>query len=671
MKIKTYIIALMAMLLSAVTLSASSPSRVTIPLNNDWQVYPVEAPDGGEAEYISLPHSWQSELGSYGQSALGMNYVRVLEVPREWMGRRLFLRFGGVMNVADVFVNGSYIDSHKGGYTAFTLEITDKVRFGSKNYLRVVVSNNRRNDMLPLSTDLDMSGGIYRGVELMVTQRNIISPLHHSTDGVYVIQKSVNRQKVEGVVRSYISAVDVDHATLTMRIVGADGYEVDRRVVRATKLAEGRAVDIPFEILRPVLWSPEKPEMYRVEVTLNDGSVEDKVVVNTGFRSVVASADNRLCINGQECEVRGVNYAHDRAGEGMAIDVSHLEQDFALMCDMGANALRSLNGPHSAELYDWCDKRGMLAWVDMPFTRSSVAFADICYYPSPELKNSGVEQLKDIIYQNFNHPSIVMWGLFSLVWQKGEDVVAYVEELNDVAHELDPSRLTVACSNSDGEINLVTDLIVLRQDVGLYKGHVDDVRVWCRQLKDSRWADMRYAVCYGEEGVMNHNTERVERATRGTRHLPERRQTYMHERYAANIEAEGNFWGVWIDNMFDYASARRTYNLNQSGMVAYDHKTAKDSYYLYRAKWNKEDVTLHIPYRRWAERRDTLQFIDVYSSTGTPVVVVNGDEVVVRRIAEGHYSADSVIINGTAEVIAYDSLRKRSDRVVLRCGESY
>ena len=141
---------------------------------------------------------------------------------------------------------------------------------------------------------------------------------------------------------------------------------------------------------------------------------------------------------------------------------------------MGANAIRSLYGPHNSQLYDLCDRIGLITWVDIPFTRSPIAFSDICYYPSAELKANGIKQLEDIIYQNYNHPSIAMWGLFNLVWQRGENVEGYIHELNDAAHTHDPSRLTVGCSNSDGAINLITDLIVLRQDVGYYKGNADD-----------------------------------------------------------------------------------------------------------------------------------------------------------------------------------------------------
>ena len=663
---KVFILGIILSLTSTLMSYAAEPTREVHTINDGWQIFPLSATDGADAEYISIPHSWQCDAGEYGSGTSSVNYIKTLNVPLSWADKRLFLRFGGVQNVADLFVNGRYVGTHKGGFTAFTFEITSNVKFGTDNYLRVVVSNDRRNDMFPLSSDMDLMGGMFRDVELMVTPKNILSPLHHSTDGVYVVQQSVSAQRVEGVVRCYVSATTVDNASIAMRMVGPDGYEVDHRVVRVTKLPHDRAVDIPFEILQPVLWSPDLPNMYRVEVTLNDGSNDDMVVVNTGFRKITVTDDNKLCINGVLCDVKGVNYAHDRKGYGMAITIPQLESDFNAICDLGANAVRSLSGPHRSEFYDWCDQRGLLSWIDLPFTRSSIAFSDICYYPSPELMSSGREQLEDIIYQNFNHPSVVMWGLFSLVWQPGEDIEAYVRELNDVAHTIDPSRLTVACSNSDGAINLITDLIVLRQDIGLYKGHVDDVAVWCRQLKDPRWADMRYGVCYGEEGSMDHQAEKIERATRGSRHIPMRRQTFMHERYSANIEAEGNFWGVWIDNMFDYASVRRAYHLNQSGLICYDHITPKDAYYLYRAKWNDRDVTLHIPNRRWSERRDTLQFIDIYSSTGTPVVTVAGDTVAVRRVARGHYTADSVVIKGKAEVIAYDSLGKCSDRVELR-----
>ena len=660
---------LCSLLLALTTSRAVEPTRQCYDINDGWRFYYTSELDGANADYVTLPHSWQTTLGSYGYVASAANYIRTLNIPAEWEGKRLFLRFGGVQSVAELFVNGRYVGSHKGGFTAFTMEITHYVKYGAENYIRVVASCGERSDVLPLSSDMDLTAGIYRGVELMVTPKHIISPLHHSSEGVYVVQESVDKDRAIGVVRCYLSTPGVDNANLALRIVGPDGYEAQYRHMRATKISSDRAIEIPYDITMPALWSPENPQMYRVELTLEAGKMTDRVEVVTGFRKVSISDDNKLCINGKPYAVRGVNLAHDRMGLGMAISEENLVEDFAAVCDLGANAVRSMSGPHMPLLYDMCDSEGVLAWVDMPFTRSPLAFSDICYYPHDAFRSNGKAQLEEIVAQNYNHPSIVMWGLFSLVWQRGDDVVDYVKELNTLAHKLDPSRPTVGCSNSDGGINFVTDLIVLRQDVGLYKGRVEDVGVWCRQLAGNKqFATLRYGVCYGEEGVAEHATDRVERAERGAKHIPERRQTYMHEGYSAIIDSMGNFWGVWLDNMYDYASSRRAYALNQSGLVGYDHRSHKDAYYLYRAKWNARANTLHIADRSWRERRDTLQQIDVYSSAEGLLLLVNGDTARVERIAAGHFRADSVIINGKAVIEARDTVNSLSDKVEIVCG---
>lgn len=644
---------------------AAEPQREIYNINEGWSFYFASAVDPSEAQYVSLPHTWDSD--SHESAA---SYVRRLYVPEQWRGKRLFLRFGAVQSVADVFVNGYHVGEHKGGFTAFTMEITDRVTFGGDNTIRVVVSNGWRSDLLPLSTDLDLQGGIYRDVELMVTPRNIISPLHYATDGVFVVQESVSVERVRGVVKCYVSAPDMDHASLVVRITGPDGYLVERLTARSGKHASERSIDLPFEIESPQLWSPEHRAMYRVEVMLgSEEAYEDSVVVETGFRDISIDDNNRLCINGVPCEVRGATLAHDREGCGMAMSAEELDADLTMILDMGANAVRSLSGPHAEALYERCDREGVLCWIDMPFTRSMLSLTDICYYATDQFRESGKEQLREIIAQNFNHPSVVMWGLFSAVWQHGDDVVEYVRELYDVAHEGDASRLTVGCSNRDGEINFVTDVIVFYQDVGWYKGSNSDVAVWCRRLSaNKQWAALRYGVCYGEEGIAEHVTDRLSRAQRGSRLLPERRQRYMHEDYAAIIDSMDSFWGGWLSTMFDYASPQRSLGINHSGVVEYDHTTPKDAYYLYRAMWNKDAATLYIADRNWRERRDTLQHIDIYSSVGTPTLTVNGESHRVRRVAPARYRADSVVIKGVARIEAYDSLRLNSDCVEIRCG---
>ena len=657
------VITALFMVLTSPVSAAQGELRSHYLLNDGWRFTHLYTPNA-EVVNVDLPHVWSKELCRYSTAS----YTRQLHIPHSMRGKRLFLRFGGVMSVANVLVNGKFVGEHRGGYTAFTLEITDKVRYGEKNNITVVVSNNIRSDVFPISTEHNLSGGIYRDVELLVTNKNIISPIFHSSDGVLLKQKEANTERATGVVTLHLSALDEGAHQLTVRFIAPDGYEVYRHTVKAGKADKQSGVDLPYNIPYPDLWSPDSPTLYRLEAIVgNPDRPSDVVALNVGFREISISGDNRLQINGKVVEVRGVNLPHDREGVGLAISAENLIEDLGHIRDMGANALRSLVGPHYYSLYEACDREGVLAWVDMPFTRNPLLFNDICYYPMAPLRDNGFEQLREVVYQNYNHPSVVMWGIFSLVAQRGDDVVPYVKELNSLAHSLDASRPTVACSNADGEINFVTDLIVLRQDVGWYNGSYDDIRVWSRQLSEnSKFKSLRYGVCYGEEGSVDHVVDNVQRAERGARFRPERAQTAMHESYAQLLDEAGIFWGVWLNNMFDYSSSYRNAGMNFSGMMCYDHATKKDAYYLYRALWNRTSPTLYIAERRWNRRCDALQSISVYSSVGRPVLTIDADSVELYEVAKCRWQADSVTIGERSMVRVVDGTGLNRDSVELR-----
>ena len=655
-------ITLLLLLVATFAQGAELSPRTTYSLNDDWQFY--FAHEGiASAEYVCLPHTWSDEE-CYTSTA---HYIRNIAIPATMRGKRLFLRFGGAQSVAEVFVNGRYVGEHHGAYTAFTLEITDKVRYGENNILTVVVSNNPRADVLPISTDQNLYGGIYRDVELLVTTKNIISPMAYGTDGVFVEQREVTVERASGVVQVHLSAKEEGAHMVNMRIIAPDGYEVCSCSVKSGKADKPLPVELPFVIDYPELWSPEKPTLYRVEASVgNISNPTDKLTFDVGFRDVSVNNNNRLCINGKECAVRGVNIAHDRQGVGVALSRENLDEDLSTICDMGANALRSLSGPHGAYLYDRCDREGVLVWVDVPLTCSSVNFSDIYYYPTSAYKTNGFEQLTEIVYQNFNHPSVVMWGLFSLVSTRGDDVLSYIRELDAMVHSLDPSRLSVACSNRDGEINFITDLIVLRQDVGWTKGSYDDVAVWCDQLKaNKKFSKLRYGVCYGEEGVVGHTTDEVRRTERGATYLPERNQTIMHEKYSALIAEHNVFWGVWLDNMFDYASRQSSGGMRKSGVVCYDHASKKDSYYLYRTLWNKAEPTLYIAERKWQRRADKLQSVKVYSSVGRPELTVDDESVELEEVMPCVWYADSVMLDDVTTLRVVDASQKHHDSVKI------
>lgn len=663
-----YLLTIFTLLLSLASW-ASEPTREFYPINDGWRFYFAEELDNSRAEYISLPHTWNDHDSGSETSYMrtSANYTRTTWIPSEWQGRRIFLRFGGVQSVADVFVNGAHVGEHRGGYTGFTLEVTDAVKYGADNYLRVVVSNAHRSDVLPVSTDLDLCGGIYREVELMVTPKSIISPLFYSSDGVLIEQQHNSDNKATGVAHIYLSTPE-DHLTVNLRIVAANGYEVSYRSVKASKINGQKVVKVPYEISHPDLWSPEHPTLYTVEASI--GNVDnpiDIVRIETGFRNITITEDNSLAINSKVMDIRGVNLAHDRFGVATAIDIEDIDGDLATITDLGANAIRSLSGPHSSYLYDECDRRGIITWVDTPFTRSIIGFSDICYYGSEAFQHNCMEQLKEVIYQNYNHPSVAMWGIFSLVSQRGSDINDFITKLNELSHSIDPTRPTVACSNADGDVNFITDLIVLRQDIGWSRGSADDVAIWCEQMRtNSRWNELHAGVCYGEEGVPSHSTETLERAKRGTYHLPERRQTRHHERYIDIIEREAIFWGVWLDNMFDYASSRRPYGMNQSGLVGFNHTTKKDAFYLYRALWNSVAPTLHIADKGWSVRYEPMQQFTIYSSVGMPQLTINAQSVELKEVGRNVWRTATVTIEGEAEIVATSADGKHRDSVTIR-----
>ncbi len=487
---------------------ASTQAREVFPLNEGWRFFFKSENSSDNARHVTLPHTWDTDTGGTGYFLeTTANYQNDMYIPAEWATKRLFVKFYGVQSVADVFVNGYYVGGHKGGGTAFALEITDKIRFGSDNALLVVVSNNYCDDVLPTSTDMNLYGGIYREAELILTEKTAVSPLYLGSDGILVHQNSVGDERVEGEAEIHLVTGGENSCVLTLDITAPDGSRVFSK--RQKTRIDGKPVTIPLSVDAPQLWSPANPALYRVSVSIGDATVTDSVAVRTGFRSIVATPAGGFAVNGSRIPIHGVTLYHDNAISGGALIAPDYEADLGHIRTLGANALRSAVMPHAQYLYDRCDELGMLVWVDAPFHRSSF-LGDVAYYATPQFEQNGLQQLQEIIAQNYNHPSVVMWGIFSRLWTRGNNVTPYLGKLNAAAHALDPSRPTVACSDQDGNINFITDLIVWRQDVGWRKGTTDDVTVWRDQLQKG-WSHLRSGICYGGSGFIGHKAIRHRR----------------------------------------------------------------------------------------------------------------------------------------------------------------
>lgn len=641
---------------------ASTQAREVFPLNEGWRFFFKSENSSDNARHVTLPHTWNTDTGGTGYFLeTTANYQNDMYIPAEWATKRLFVKFYGVQSVADVFVNGYYVGGHKGGGTAFALEITDKIRFGSDNALLVVVSNNYCDDVLPTSTDMNLYGGIYREAELILTEKTAVSPLYLGSDGILVRQNSVSDERVEGEAEIHLVTGGENSCVLTLDITAPDGSRVFSK--RQKTRIDGKPVTIPFSVDAPRLWSPANPALYRVSVSIGDATVTDSVAVRTGFRSIVATPAGGFAVNGSRIPIHGVTLYHDNAISGGALIAPDYEADLGQIRTLGANALRSAVMPHAQYLYDRCDELGMLVWVDAPFHRSSF-LGDVAYYATPQFEQNGLQQLQEIIAQNYNHPSVVMWGIFSRLWTRGNDVTPYLGKLNAAAHALDPSRPTVACSDQDGNINFITDLIVWRQDVGWRKGTTDDVTVWRDQLQKG-WSHLRSGICYGGSGFIGHKSYTAQAAPRAN-WMPEERQTHFHEQYAKNLQNDSLFWGTWINNMFDYGSVRRPYGVNGAGLVTIDRRERKDAFYLYKALWNKEEPTLHITDKRRTLRDGERQAFHIYSSAGAPTLLAGADTLAVTEYATCQYRTDSVSLRGTVEIKAIAGPLR--DSVTLRVG---
>lgn len=660
---KRYIFGL---ILSLFCLSASA--RQVFLLNDDWQFFYKTDVSSDVARRINLPHTWNLDAlsgeGEYLKTVA--NYSRTMFIPQKWEQKRLFIKFYGVQSVADVFVNGHHVGEHRGGWTAFTFEITQHLRFGDNNQIVVVVNNSYQNDVLPTSSEINLYGGIYRDVELIVTEQTTISPLHYGCDGILVHQNDVSNDSVNATVSVYPTSTKDKLCDLFLQVKDPAGEVVYSRTIKE-QIRPGAPIDIPFTINNPQLWHCEAPKLYTVSVAIGRNH-EDEVSVKTGFRKIEVEPQVGLKINGKLQRVHGVTLYHDRAVIGSALRSRHYDEDMKYIIDMGANAIRSATAPHAQHLYDVCDQNGMLVWIDTPFTRAPY-LSDVSYFATQRFRENGLQQLREIIIQNYNHPSVVMWGIYSLVWMRGDDILGFVKELNSTAKSLDSSRPTVACSNQDGEINFVPDLIVWQQNLGLERGIINDLSIWIdKQHKD--WAHLRSAVAYGAPGSINLQiNSSLKPVDVNPQWEPERWQTDFHEGYTRYLGRDTLFWGTWINNMFEFGSVRHTDGISRAGLVTFDRNNEKDAYFLYRAMWNKKSPTLHLTDKRRNIRQDSIQQIKFYSSVKTkPTLVVNRDTVRVREYAPCQFISDSIVMTGQNNVVL--SAGELSDQQIITIGKT-
>ena len=450
--------------------------RQDILLNNDWNFRFSHQVQKGTEVRVDLPHTWNAQDALSGKidykRGIG-NYEKNLFIRPEWKGKRLFIRFEGVNNIADVFINRRHIGEHRGGYGAFIFEITGKVEYGKENSILVRVNNGEQLDIMPLVGDFNFYGGIYRDVHLLITDETCISPLDYASPGVRLIQDSVSHRyaKVRAIVDLSNGSSGNQEVELNVRLL--DGQRVVKEGTKNVNLSGNEVMqqELTFEIDQPHLWNGRQdPFLYQAEVTLfRNGQMVDRVTQPLGLRFYRIDPDKGFFLNGKHLPLQGVCRHQDRSEVGNALRPQHHEEDVALMLEMGVNAVRLAHYPQATYFYDLMDKNGIIVWAEIPFVGPG-GYNDKGFVDLPAFRANGKEQLKELIRQHYNHPSICVWGLFNELTELGDNPVEYIKELNVLAHQEDTTRPTTSASNQMGDLNFITDAIAWNRYDGWYGG---------------------------------------------------------------------------------------------------------------------------------------------------------------------------------------------------------
>jgi beta-galactosidase len=659
----------MACLAGAAAAAEQRPLDLGWHFRQDNGLTGAEAPafDDSAWQSVDLPHTW-NHIGNRGNaraatsnSIQGVGWYRhgfkVAALPA---GKHYFLQFDGVGEIADVWLNGQYLGSHKGAFQRFRFDATKAIKAGD-NVLVVKADNSKpapgspTQDIIPLSGDFLVHGGIYRPVSLLTTDAVHIDLMDFGGPGVYARALSIDPASASVEIRTRL-ADDGDKAqkvSVETRIEDGAGHavagETDPQALKPGTV-ETRLV---LKVDHPHLWDATKdPYLYRVVVTVKDasGAVIDRSVQPLGLRTYHFDPNTGLTLNGHPEQMRGASRHQDRPNIGWAITKADIAQDFDIMQDMGANAVRLAHYQHAQFAYDETDRRGLMVWAEIPLVNA------VSYDGSPAdaaLAANAETQLRELIKQNYNHPSILMWSIGNETdltpTQKNTTSRqgSLLKALNGIAHEMDPGRVTTladCCEQLNGsgpndvhgvasadrdKIVGITDVVGYNRYYGWYMGKTADFGPFL-DLARSLHPNVPMGVSeYGAGGALSQHTDNPlggPVAPKGRPH-PEEYETWYHETSWPQIAARPYIWGVFIWNMFDFASDSRaegdSTDINDKGLVSADRSVKKDVFYYYRANWNPAP-TLHLADRRYIDRAYAVTDVKAYSNARAAELWVNG-----------------------------------------------
>ncbi len=588
--------------------------RTITNINANWQFLKAEIPlekalsYASQGETVNLPHTWNAVDGQDGGNDYHRGtcwYVRRLST-EEIEGERIFLEINGAAMSAEVYLNGRKLTEHRGGYSAFRVELTDGLDRSSEgeNVLAVSVHNEDNDQVYPQKADFTFYGGLYRAVNLIAVPEEHFELGRDGTPGIKVTPAvDLVRKTAVVTVESWQNASEVT-------------YEVNGET--KTAISEDGHAQAEFVIDNVRLWDGvEDPYLYTASARLSSG---DEVSTRFGCRVFACDPEKGFLLNGRSYPLRGVSRHQDLKGKGNALSYEDHRADMEIIREIGANTLRLAHYQHAQEFYDLCDENGIVVWAEIPYITMHMANG----------RENTLSQMRELITQNYNHPSIAVWGLSNEITAAspvGEDLLENHRQLNALCHKLDPTRLTTMANvfmlETDSPILEIPDINSYNLYFGWYLGEL---------IQNDEFFDEYHAnypdrcIGFSEYGADANPAFHSSHPERGD--YTEEYQALYHEHMLKMIEARPYLWATHVWNLFDFAADGRDeggkHGENQKGLVTFDRKVRKDAFYLYKAAWNRSEAFVHLCGKRYVNRAEEETEIKVYSNQPSVSLYADG-----------------------------------------------
>ena len=607
--------------------------------NSDWE-FSLHSDDNWEK--VTLPHTWNNLDGQDG----GNDYYRGKCTYRKTilkkdlpLGEEHYLEINGANLSSVVYLNGEELKSHDGGYSTYRVRLKD---LRDENILEVTVDNSPSDRVYPQTADFTFYGGLYRDVRLISLPSSHFSLENLGTPGIKATPDVKGTLDVE-------VEVDGDYDSILYTLLDREGKVVTEENSRETK--------VTLSVSSTHLWNGRKdPYLYYIKAELLKGEERlDEVGSEIGFRSFRIDPERGFILNGEEYPLRGVSRHQDRKDKGNAISKEDHEEDMALIMEVGANTIRLAHYQHDQYFYHLCDKNGIVVWAEIPY---------ISQHMSQGRENT-ISQMKELITQNYNHPSIVVWGLSNEITMgdpKDPDMLENHRILNDLCHTMDKTRLTTSAMLTvcgiDEEIVHISDVVSYNHYFGWYGGEVSMNGPWFDAFHKKYPNKPIGCSEYGCEALNWHTS----RPMQGD--YTEEYQAYYHEEMIKQFFSRKYLWATHVWNMFDFGADARAEGgengQNHKGLVTIDRKYKKDAFYAYKA-WLSEEKFIHIASKRYVDRTEDITNVTVYSNLPEITLFLNGEKFETKT-AEDHFFKFQVPNKGRTIIEAvYGDYRDKSE----------